>query len=62
MIANNLEYADELRITRLIIAKEYGYNSEEILDWPFYQYLNLKHDHAYIQKQIELAYKDNKRN
>ncbi|MCS7028125.1 MAG: hypothetical protein NZ519_05110 [Bacteroidia bacterium] len=49
-IANNIEFADDLRLTRLILAKEFRYNPDEMLDWDYGKFLNLKYDYLRIQK------------
>lgn len=55
-IANNIELSDDLRLTRLVLAKEYGYDAEDMLNWTFGKFLDLRHDHLRVQKMQSDAY------
>jgi hypothetical protein len=56
LIANNIEIADDLRLTRLILSKEYGFNPDAMLDWTYAKLLDLRHDHLRLQKMQSDAY------
>lgn len=60
-VANNIELSDDLRLTRLILAKEYGYTPDEMLDWTYGKLLDLRHDHLRIQKMQADAYENAKK-
>lgn len=56
-IANNIELSDDLRLTRLILAKEYGYDADAMLNWTYGKFLDLRHDHLRMQKMLTETYR-----
>jgi hypothetical protein len=41
-----------------VLAKEYNYSADEMLDWTFGKFLDLRHDHLRLQKMQSDAYEN----